>query len=392
MKEENAIIIENLTKVYTLGKTTIPTLRGSLSSLFKNVKEEKFVALDNITLKIKKGESIGIIGRNGAGKSTLLKILSRITYPTKGRIIIDGHVNSLLEVGTGFHPELTGKENIFLNGSLLGMSRKEIKEKLNNIISFSGLSKFMNTPIKRYSSGMYTRLAFSVAAHLNSDILIIDEILAVGDLNFQKKCLGKMDEIKGGDKTLIFVSHNLSHIKDICDRVLLLDNGTLVYDGPPEETIKKYVGKSYQSSNYFKGPLKNKILNFYFYLNGISIESEKILEVKSEDTIEIKTKIYGKIKKIKFYLSLFTDSNERLLTINNNKFCNLHEQDTHVFRIPANLLRPGQYRVGFGGLTEDIQTSPWIWNEEVFKFHVSPVWSKKYQELNEGIINLENDT
>ncbi len=205
---------------------------------------ERFWALEDINLEVKKGEKIGIIGRNGAGKSTLLKILSRVTTPTKGQIMLKGRVASLLEVGTGFHPEQTGRENIFLNGAILGMSKSEIKRKFDEIVDFSGLEKFVDTPVKRYSSGMYVRLAFAVAAYLDSEIMLVDEVLAVGDVQFQKKCLGKMQNVAESGRTVLFVSHNMSAIRNLCDRALLLDNGRLVLDDTSEHAIAHYLDQS----------------------------------------------------------------------------------------------------------------------------------------------------
>jgi lipopolysaccharide transport system ATP-binding protein len=202
---------------------------------------EEFWALKDISFGIKKGEAVGIIGRNGAGKSTLLKILSRITEPSLGRITLNGRVASLLEVGTGFHPELTGRENIFLNGAILGMSRAEIKQKFDTIVDFSGVEKFLDTPVKRYSSGMYVRLAFAIAAHLEPEILVIDEVLAVGDAEFQKKCLGKMDEVSRKEgRTVLFVSHNMEAVQRFCSRSILLQNGQLVEAGPTKEVLDIY--------------------------------------------------------------------------------------------------------------------------------------------------------
>ena len=199
-----------------------------------------FWALRGVSFDVKQGEVVGIIGRNGAGKSTLLKILSRITDPTEGRAIIHGRVASLLEVGTGFHPELTGRENIHLNGSILGMSRREIKAKFNQIVEFSGIEKFLDTPIKRYSSGMTVRLAFSVAAHLDPHVLVIDEVLAVGDAEFQKKCLGKMNEVARGGRTVLFVSHNLAAISSLCNRCVLMQRGAVAAIGATEQVVQKY--------------------------------------------------------------------------------------------------------------------------------------------------------
>jgi lipopolysaccharide transport system ATP-binding protein len=204
----------------------------------------EFWALKDVSFEIKRGDIVGIIGRNGAGKSTLLKILSRITEPTEGRVTISGRVASLLEVGTGFHPELTGRENILLNGSILGMFRREIHQKFDEIVDFAGVEKFIDTPVKRYSSGMYVRLAFAVAAHLNPDILLVDEVLAVGDLQFQEKCLSKMDEVSRGGRTIIFVSHNLAALSNLCSRALLLESGHVTADGSTKNCISQYISNS----------------------------------------------------------------------------------------------------------------------------------------------------
>lgn len=209
-----------------------------------NQQTEEFWALKDISFEVKEGEVLGIIGKNGAGKSTLLKILSRITTPTEGEAIIRGRVASLLEVGTGFNTELTGRENIFLNGSILGMSRVEIKKKFDSIVDFSGVEKFIDTPVKRYSSGMHVRLAFAVAAHLEPEILVVDEVLAVGDAEFQKKCLGKMDEVAKSGRTVLFVSHNMAAINSLTSRSLYLKNGKIYYSGPTQKAIDKYISES----------------------------------------------------------------------------------------------------------------------------------------------------
>jgi ABC-type polysaccharide/polyol phosphate transport system ATPase subunit len=211
-----------------------------------------------VSFDVEPGEVVGIIGRNGAGKSTLLKILSRITSPTEGTVELHGRVGSLLEVGTGFHPELTGRENIYLSGSILGMKRKEIDAKLDEIVKFSEIEKFLDTPVKRYSSGMYVRLAFAVAAHLEPEILLVDEVLAVGDIEFQKKCLGKMEKVSEGGRTVIFVSHNMSAIEKICGRAILLDNGAIHSTGGTKVVINDYV----QSLNKSVLPLKTKNVKF----------------------------------------------------------------------------------------------------------------------------------
>jgi lipopolysaccharide transport system ATP-binding protein len=203
--------------------------------------DEDFWALKDVSFDVEAGEVVGIIGRNGAGKSTLLKILSRITPPTSGRVTIDGRVGSLLEVGTGFHPELTGRENIFMNGSILGMSRREIERKFDEIVDFSGVEKFLDTPVKRYSSGMHVRLAFAVAAHLEPEVLLVDEVLAVGDAEFQKRCLGKMQNIASGGRTVLFVSHSMVAVQSLCQSAVLLSSGSVESTGPAAAVIAEYI-------------------------------------------------------------------------------------------------------------------------------------------------------
>jgi lipopolysaccharide transport system ATP-binding protein len=249
-----SITIENLGKRYTIGHQRANgdgirhALEGALrdplarlrSSREKKMQQAEFWALRNVSFQIKQGEVVGIVGRNGAGKSTLLKLLSRITVPTEGRIRIDGRIASLLEVGTGFHQELTGRENIFLNGAILGMTRAEIVRKFDEIVAFSEIEEFLDTPVKRYSSGMYVRLAFAVAAHLEPEILIVDEVLAVGDAAFQKKCLGKMGSFAQSGRTVLFVSHNVEAIRTLCQRGIWLKDGGLHKDGKAEEILEDY--------------------------------------------------------------------------------------------------------------------------------------------------------
>jgi lipopolysaccharide transport system ATP-binding protein len=226
-------------KFKSVGKKVLQHMSHELRA--KSSSKEDFWALKDISFEIKQGDRVGIIGRNGAGKTTLLKLLSRITEPTTGRITLKGRVASLLEVGTGFHPELTGRENIFLNGAILGMSKSEIKKKFDEIVDFAEIEKFLDTPVKRYSSGMYVRLAFAVAAHLEPEILLVDEVLAVGDAQFQKKCFGKMGEIGNEGKTVLFVSHNMAAIQNFCNRGILLEAGDIKYSGNINETINAYI-------------------------------------------------------------------------------------------------------------------------------------------------------
>jgi lipopolysaccharide transport system ATP-binding protein len=273
------IEVENLSKQYRLGSVGTGTLSHDINRWWHLVrgKEDPFLkigeennrttkgesdlvwALKNISFDVKQGEVLGIIGRNGAGKSTLLKVLSRTTKPSIGSLKVKGRIASLLEVGTGFHPELTGKENIFLNGAILGMTKNEIKRKFDEIVDFSGVERYIDTPVKRYSSGMYVRLAFAVAAHLESEILIVDEVLAVGDAEFQKKCLGKMGEIsKGQGRTVLFVSHNMSAISNLCTTSLLLRYGQVVDKGLTRNIIEKYIG----SGNILQGSISQEEMNF----------------------------------------------------------------------------------------------------------------------------------
>jgi lipopolysaccharide transport system ATP-binding protein len=245
-----AVDVQSIAKRYRLGEyqAAYGTLRESLSHVGRVVARrearrhtEEIWALKDVTFQVNEGEVLGLVGRNGAGKSTMLKILTRITSPTKGYAEIRGRVGSLLEVGTGFHPELTGRENVFLNGSILGMKRREIERRYDAIVEFSGVERFMDTPVKRYSSGMYVRLAFSVAAHLEPEIMLVDEVLAVGDAEFQRRCLGRMEELGNAGRTVLFVSHALPSIAQLCDRAIQIDAGRVVQDGPPAEVIAKYL-------------------------------------------------------------------------------------------------------------------------------------------------------
>ncbi|PTB96655.1 ABC transporter ATP-binding protein [Marivirga lumbricoides] len=285
---DTAIKVEGLGKQYIIGHKKQGDLRYALGDkikgLFKPDASEKeiFWALKDINFEIKHGEAVGIIGRNGAGKSTLLKILSRITEPSTGRFTINGRVSSLLEVGTGFHMELTGRENIYLNGTILGMKRAEIRQKFDEIVDFSGVEKFLDTPVKHYSSGMKVRLAFSVAAHLEPEILIVDEVLAVGDAEFQKKCLGKMDQVsKNEGRTVIFVSHNLAAVSQLCNKGILLRQGNLILENEVNAVIHEYISYNRMKSN--TGELINLDLrkgDGRFKVNGIRFLDNKSNPIK----------------------------------------------------------------------------------------------------------------
>lgn len=293
---EIVLQVENLYKQYRLGTLSHGTLYRDLQSWWARIRgkedpntkvdisasgktnnlNEWFWALQDISFGVKQGEVLGIIGRNGAGKSTLLKIISRVTSPTKGLIKIKGRVASLLEVGTGFHPELTGRENVYLNGNILGMTKREISKKFDEIVAFAEIDKFIDTPVKRYSSGMYVRLAFAVAAHLEPEILLVDEVLAVGDFQFQKKCLGKMGEVGKEGRTVIFVSHNMGAIARLCSRVVLLNQGHLISDGYTDEVIKYYLQTGLGTTSQRIWPdLKQAPGNDIVRLCGVSVITEE---------------------------------------------------------------------------------------------------------------------
>lgn len=306
-----AISVENLGKCYQIGELEdYYTLRDSLTNLIKypykliskngrNKKksEIEFIwALKDINFEVKQGEIVGIIGRNGAGKSTLLKVLSRITTPTEGKVKINGRVGSLLEVGTGFHPELTGRENIFLNGSILGMSKKEIERKFDEIVDFAEVEKFLDTPVKRYSSGMYVRLAFAVAAHMEPEILVVDEVLAVGDMIFQKKCLGKIGDISKEGRTVLFVSHNMSAISQICEKTILLNNGKINSFDNTNKVIELYSrnSKSSKKNNIGSGNKKIEIIDCSLF--DKNREEQSTFYINDSIYIELKLKINTSIK------------------------------------------------------------------------------------------------
>lgn len=322
----NAVIVEGLAKRYQIGaiQTDYTTLRDRLAGALRRVRRaetREIWALHDVNLEIPRGEALGLIGHNGAGKSTLLKILSRITEPTRGRAILHGRVASLLEVGTGFHPELTGRENIFLNGAILGMSRAETRRNFDAIVEFAEVSKFLETPVKHYSSGMYVRLAFAVAAHLTPEILLVDEVLAVGDIEFQRRCLGRMNEVARSGRTVVFVSHNLDSIERLCTRAVLLQEGTVAKSGPAHEVIAHYVshrstGAATDLRNFpdREGTGRARIVG----LDLIAPDGEKIdvAEFNASFGIRIHYEARERVPEPYFGLAILDDSNERVFLTN----------------------------------------------------------------------------
>jgi len=369
---ETVIKVEGLGKKYIIGhqgkggyKTFRDQIGDGVKTVFSKTKKmlsgqmvvegdevEDFWALNDISFEVKQGDTLGIIGRNGAGKSTLLKILSRITEPTTGSVTLKGRMASLLEVGTGFHPELSGRENIFLNGAILGMSRREIKRKFDEIVDFSGVEKFLDTPVKRYSSGMYVRLAFSVAAHLEPEILIVDEVLAVGDAEFQKKCLGRMKDVSINDgRTVLFVSHNMTAIKNLCETVLYMQHGKVLDFGPTEATINTYLSHNINSSlrQQFPEPVQAPGNNFV-KLKRIEVcpvqkEKNDPILVHTDIDIEFEFWNYVEDKEINLSLHLFTIAEECVFNVGTP--AKYLEKGLHkgICRIPGNLLNDGIYTV-----------------------------------------------
>lgn len=316
-------------------------------------------ALKDVSFEVQPGEVVGIIGRNGAGKTTLLKILSRITEPSEGAVDLTGRVSSLLEVGTGFHPELTGRENIFLNGAILGMSKKEIEEKYDEIVNFSGIEKFIDTPVKRYSSGMYVRLAFAVASYLEPEILLVDEVLAVGDADFQKKCLGRMHDVSLKGRTVFFVSHNMFAIKSLCSRCILLEEGRSVTDGSPHEVVNRYlnagfVSKAERQWNDPKEAPTNQVVRWL----GAKIRNEKgeiTADIESDHsfTLELDYCNLREGARLGTTMALFNEEGIHVLTSLSNHCKEWHNRSREegiyrsICKIPGNLLTEGKYSVTF---------------------------------------------
>ncbi len=357
--KQPVIKVDNLSKAYQIGQIGSGTISRDIDRLWQMKilgKEDPFLkigetndrsskgqsdivwSLKDINFEINQGDAVGIIGKNGAGKSTLLKLLSRVTSPTTGEIKVKGRIASLLEVGTGFHPELSGRENIYLNGAILGMRKKEITRKLDEIIDFSGVERYIDTPVKRYSSGMYVRLAFAVAAHLESEILIVDEVLAVGDAEFQKKCLGKMGDIsKGEGRTVLFVSHNMAAVKSLCDKGIVLKDGLNVFSGEVNEAVDYYLnyGSKTENSKFFINEEIQKI-------NGI--KSVQILDDKEfinhNQAIKIEIKFNNAIVNCNTGIALLNSSKAKIFT---TVYKITKETNSLICEIPSGLLLKGSF-------------------------------------------------
>ncbi len=404
-----AIRVDHLGKQYCLGgqKTAYTTFREVVVDAIKApkrwVKGERspdrnlFWALDDISFDVKVGEAIGIIGRNGAGKSTLLKILSRITRPTRGRVDIYGRVGSLLEVGTGFHPELTGRENIFLNGAILGMSRTEITRKFDEIVDFSGVDRFLDTPVKFYSSGMYVRLAFAVAAHLEPEILVVDEVLAVGDASFQKKCLGKMGEVTRGGRTVLFVSHQMDMIRSLCSIGILLEKGNINVYGSVNDVVDSYIQN-----------IRDEKQMSSFMINDTNDISIKVISGKVVDENENENGLFDVFSKIALELTYIISKPVEGAVVNfelkrngttlfisfdtDEDIQNLNPRIPGIYvsriEIPSPLLKPGNYSISIKTGIINVLTFQQL--DNILSFNVEllsrPSSLLSYAEKRNGII------
>lgn len=395
MSKNIVLDIENVSKQYRLGEVGTGSLQHDIKRWWYNVRgledpylkigeandrtqkgESDYVwALRDINFQVEQGQAVGIIGRNGAGKSTLLKLLSRVTKPTTGSIKYKGRIASLLEVGTGFHPEMTGRENIYLNGAILGMTRKEISRKFDEIVDFAGVERYIDTPVKRYSSGMYVRLAFAVAAHLESEILIVDEVLAVGDAEFQKKCLGKMGDIsKGEGRTVLFVSHNMASIQNLCDQSILMGNGQVINQGKTDDIINNYLIQ-YKTKHVDLINVKNRLGNqsnrfvdLKIYSEG---EAEGIIESFKNLVVEIHVEKPIDWSKFKGQIDVGINNNygDRIawLSTSNTFMGNLISNRFKIL-IKNNPIAPGDYTMNLF-MNENNETVDWI--KDVSPFSVA---------------------
>lgn len=376
-----AIKVEGLWKEYTVGAaqqrhgTFYDLLAHSIKAPFSRLRKlagqaedvEQFWALRDVNFEIQPGEVVGVIGRNGAGKSTLLKILSRITAPTKGRITVCGRLASLLEVGTGFHAELSGRENIFLNGSILGMTRAEVARKFDEIVAFAEVEKFIDTPVKRYSSGMYVRLAFAVAAHLETDVLLVDEVLAVGDASFQRKSLGKMGDVARTGRTVLFVSHNLGAVRNLCPRSLLFESGGLRYHGATDEALSSYENRLIESqgvllSDYFAGPLADWVTfqALSYFQDGVEVRR---LDPTRDFSMEVHGMALKSFAELDLNIALYRDGFHIASFFDTEQACALHKGAfVSRFMVSADALRAGRYSIGIGASNT---SGSWVWGGDI---------------------------
>lgn len=408
----SAVRVENLSKEYVIGarekvpETFREMLYESFLAPYRRImrqaggtrREERFWALKDVGFEVRPGQTVGIIGKNGAGKSTLLKILSRITAPTTGRVELHGRVSSLLEVGTGFHPELTGRENIFLNGAILGMGKAEIRKKFDEIVAFSEIETFLDTPVKRYSSGMYVRLAFAVAAHLEPEILIVDEVLGVGDTQFQRKCLGKMEEVEREGRTVLFVSHNLNSVKKLCERCILLEGGMIKIDSNVEKAVNLYLadqratGPLVDLSDSATALIKNEV-------EALSIEllnpEDGAFAVRWDEPIRLKIRFLIKrtVSNMSVAIGCSTFDYVPVFTIRSSdglpRGIDLEKTDVYEVRtVIAHNLRAGQFNIQLGVASGNYA---YYYNPSVACLEILGTGTREYMENNTGLIHVRSE-
>lgn len=410
MENNKVVFVENIGKQYniftevnrymTLRDKIVDTIKTPIKTLLHPTGSETFWALRNISFDVEKGMVLGIIGKNGAGKSTLLKILSRVVEPTEGRAEIRGRVGSLLEVGTGFHPELTGRENIYLNGAILGMKRAEIDRKFDEIVAFSEIEQFLDTPVKRYSSGMYMRLAFSVSAHLEPEILIVDEVLAVGDAEFQKKCLGKMSDVAGAGRTVLFVSHNMSAVLRLTQECIILDHGTMLKRAPSQEAVDWYLSHDYEQGGERRWnseetaaaqkpfrPISLKVRNSQNVVTD-SLRSTESFTVEFEYELDapisgLRTGIYLNTTRGEFVFTSFdTDEPDRYNQHTERKSGHYISRCT----VPADMLNEGRYVLGVNASVFKVKSYFSDQNAVIIDVNTSGAPGMQWSESRQGVI------
>jgi len=391
---------EHISKEFFLRKAqagNYTALRDVIVDRFRSVskgqlsrnQKESFLALDDVSFEVQAGDRVGIVGRNGAGKSTLLKILSRIIAPTRGRITIEGRLASLLEVGTGFHPELTGRENIFLNGSILGMSRNEIQRKFDEIVAFAEVERFLDTPVKRYSSGMYVRLAFAVAAHLEPEVLVVDEVLAVGDAAFQKKCLGRMSEVAREGRTILFVSHNMEAVQRLCNKGILLEKGKVALDGSIDQVIRGYITSNSSSKSVINIEIPDNNEQLPGFAKSVSFLNENgtltgLVPVTSDYSIEMEIVINKPLDHFIAGIGFITITEVPFRTI----WTAPQQIEPGVYKVRFSMndvhLAPGAYKLVIG-LSNNESSFHYVENQVVLD--ISDASEKK---IDERIVNLRS--
>ncbi len=373
--EELAIRVENVSKEYRLGAIGGATLKGEIQSklakLFRKEdpnlkigekahgKNERFLALNNLSFDIKKGETVGVIGRNGAGKSTILKLICRVTAPSKGNIYLNGRITSMLEVGTGFHPELTGRENVYLNGAILGMTKAEISKKFDEIVEFSEVGQFIDTPVKRYSSGMKVKLAFAVASHLDSEIMIMDEVLAVGDVAFQNKCIDRMKKVAEEEgRTILYVSHNMSTVKKLCDRCIVLSNGAKAFEGDTSEAIAVYMQDDMHNKTYFDTSdfKRNSNCNLHHRINSIEILGRSSNHILYGEIFKFRMKwtCSQNNERVKMKIVISSTDDESVGIIHCGELPHTVGENETYFSFDTRYFVPGRYKTSFKLFDEDV--------------------------------------